>query len=908
MPNILHERVLQFLLKYRESNPQFKFWLRQRDRGNRLADGLWFQGTEGYTFVGLYNRGGGTNMTRSFGISFWVHENGNLDGNIEIVWNEEKDAGIISFYQQAMELLGGFVQKTATKYIKYLGSDNFENKVIDFLDHDKPQIDQLIENLGLSDTMFLSDAKFNEQLNRIRSKKENNKPQDSENEKISRLKKLFNDFKTTGQYQYRELQAQFIPFGKELIEALLTKPQITNVDLTGLIQILKAGSGYHIAERYLPLMINDVATRQGLLTKFENLVYKGYTGAGKNGITKPNNTQLASIHTFLKDAFTINTIEDATELCDVYDNLNVPEVKKGVYSPWLFYINPSLFPIINNKHLQFLDWMGVSHQYSYAIELFNEVKDLLNTDLGLLDAFVYFTDFEDLIKKETPITMSLNTILYGPPGTGKTFNTISRAIAIANPEYDLTNKLRKDVKHEYQRLCAEKQIEFVTFHQSMGYEDFIEGIKPLKPNEGDTFVKYDIEDGIFKLICKNASYKPDVQTNRFHITQDQFNKASFFKISLGNTLNPEDGEIYDYCIKNNCIAMGWGGNVDYSNLNEAQTKAQAIENGESQFAITALNYFIHYLKKENYVLVSNGNYSCRAIAKVTGDYFYNETDEIDYWQFRPVEWVVKDVNIPVSEIYNRIFSQASIYKLDKQSIKVDFFVKDAAEIAKDDTSKPKNYVLIIDEINRGNVSQIFGELITLIEDDKRQGMPEELSVKLPYSKQPFSVPPNLHIIGTMNTADRSVEALDTALRRRFSFIEMLPQEDHEGIGYLQEIDLKLILKSINIRLEKLLSRDHMMGHSFFLNISKVTELYNAFYNKIIPQLQEYFFGDYGKIGLILGKGFITEIADKIQFADFEYEDKDLLLEKRVYRINNFKTDKNELNEDEFLTAVKAIVN
>jgi hypothetical protein len=653
-------------------------------------------------------------------------------------------------------------------------------------------------------------------------------------------------------------------------------------------------------------MFSNQEVAGALLSTFEDLEHKGYTGAGKNAITKLDQTQLSHVKDFLAKTFNVTTIAEAVTLCDDYDSLNIPEVKKGVYSPWLFYIAPSIFPIINNKHLKFLDRVGVPHKYSETIKLFSELKSILNTELGLIDFWIYFLNLDDL-DEQKPITMSLNTILYGPPGTGKTFNTISRAISIANPGYDFENKSRKEVKQEYQRLFAEKQIEFVTFHQSLGYEDFIEGIKPVKPNPDDTFVKYDIEDGIFKLICKNARYTPDVQTNRFHISQEHFTKASFFKVSLGNTQNPEDNDIYNYCLRNNCIAMGWGGNTDYSNLNEAETKNKAKENGETPFAITALNYFIHYLKKGNYVLVSNGNYSCRAIAKVTGDYFYKKTDEIDYWQFRPVEWLVKDVNIPVSEIYNRVFSQASIYKLDKPSIKLDFFVKTAAEIAKEETIKPKDYVLIIDEINRGNVSQIFGELITLIEDDKREGCAEELTVILPYSKQPFSVPQNLHIIGTMNTADRSVEALDTALRRRFSFVEMLPDEEHEDIIDIEGIDLKKVLKSMNIRIEKLLSRDHMIGHSFFINIDTSTTLYKAFYNKIIPQLQEYFFGDYGKIGLVLGKSFFDSSIPTTKFANFEYEDKDLLMEKKVYRMKNFKDDDDEIIEDEFLDAVREII-
>jgi 5-methylcytosine-specific restriction protein B len=169
------------------------------------------------------------------------------------------------------------------------------------------------------------------------------------------------------------------------------------------------------------------------------------------------------------------------------------------------------------------------------------------------------------------------------------------------------------------------------------------------------------------------------------------------------------------------------------------------------------------------------------------------------------------------------------------------------------------YVLIIDEINRGNVSQIFGELITLIEDDKRMGNQEALVATLPYSKKGFGVPPNLYIIGTMNTADRSVEALDTALRRRFCFEEMLPQPEKildEGKIYDEyQIDLVELLQTINKRIEKLLDKDHQIGHSFFMSVLTIGGLKHVFQYKIIPLLQEYFFGDYGKIGLVLGKDF-----------------------------------------------------
>ena len=219
----------------------------------------------------------------------------------------------------------------------------------------------------------------------------------------------------------------------------------------------------------------------------------------------------------------------------------------------------------------------------------------------------------------------------------------------------------------------------------------------------------------------------------------------------------------------------------------------------------------------------------------------------------------------------------------------------------DNDNSKKNFVLIIDEINRGNIASIFGELITLIEDDKRKGEEEELSVKLPYSKQDFTVPKNLYIIGTMNTADRSVEALDSALRRRFVFNEMQPDEtllkkDFYGIN-LQEV-----LKWINLRIEKLIDKDHKIGHSYFMNLETEIDLQNAFKNKIIPLLEEYFYGDFAKIGLVLGVDFVSKnnfeenIFKKIE--NFEnYTD----FENRII----YKTTVPE-SIDEFINAVKNI--
>lgn len=219
------------------------------------------------------------------------------------------------------------------------------------------------------------------------------------------------------------------------------------------------------------------------------------------------------------------------------------------------------------------------------------------------------------------------------------------------------------------------------------------------------------------------------------------------------------------------------------------------------------------------------------------------------------------------------------------------------ELCKRAESDPDNdYALFIDEINRGNVSAIFGELITLIENDKRKGAENQVTVVLPYSRLKFSVPQNLHIIGTMNTADRSVEALDSALRRRFTFKEMLPDPSKLETDF-NGINLQTVLETINARIEMLIDRDHTIGHSYLMNLKGSKEaLANAFNDKIVPLLQEYFYGDYGKIGLVLGKGFVEVKRSRNDvFADFSYEN-----------ANDFISDSYELKKVDANSIVDAL--
>ena len=473
----------------------------------------------------------------------------------------------------------------------------------------------------------------------------------------------------------------------------------------------------------------------------------------------------------------------------------------------------------------------------------------------------------------------LNQILFGPPGTGKTFNTINEALQIVDPTYYGNNKGdRKKLTDRFKELLIKSeddkngQIGFCTFHQSFSYEDFVEGIKPKTTDDKNVY--YVIESGVFKRICQLADSSNSIvkvkNEGKISWTKEAFKKASFYKISLGEAKNINDKEIYDYCRDNSYIAIGFGQENDFSGLSESEITEKCKELKLETIAANQMYTFIHYLKKGNYVMISNGNKYVRALGKVTGDYEYWEESPIKYNHFRKVEWVFVDENIPIEEIYERGLSQKTMYKIDETALKMDFFTNNGQETLENINTQEKKYVLIIDEINRGNVSSIFGELITLIEKDKRAGCDEELELILPYSKEPFKVPKNVYIIGTMNTADRSVEALDTALRRRFSFKEMMPNEKVIAEKNFKDYDRTSIMNLINQRIEVLLDRNYTLGHSYFIK----EDFKNSFQNEIIPLLQEYFYNDYGKIGLVLGKGFVREKAitaknDKSIFADFD---------------------------------------
>ncbi|EGQ8140887.1 AAA family ATPase [Vibrio cholerae] len=477
-------------------------------------------------------------------------------------------------------------------------------------------------------------------------------------------------------------------------------------------------------------------------------------------------------------------------------------------------------------------------------------------------------DEVEVMGNTNDLSTPLNQILYGPPGTGKTYHTIEAAVKAAEPTYSWEN--REELKSKYDALVDAKRIRFVTFHQSFGYEDFVEGL--VAETTEDKQVAYRIKDGVFKKICDDAAVSemhadPAIETN-----------GRVWKLSIEGA---HQNATKTYCLENNLGAIGWGDTGDLSkDARNEYFKSQGTNNQNS------LMYFCHEMAIGDLVLCIDSKTSVEAVGVVTGEYRYAEEGlptRDDYCHQLPIKWLAKGFSVDFKSLNdNKQFSLPTCYPLSRlsvgdvlshlQSHHVQVGETPAASV----TAQKQNFVLVIDEINRGNISKIFGELITLIEYSKRGGAEEAVSLTLPYSNKPFSVPDNLYIIGTMNTADRSLAMMDTALRRRFDFVEMMPNPSLLHGAVVKGIHLETLLKTLNERIEILYDREHTLGHAFFMPVKAFLDaddeheqedrafakLVSVFQNKVIPLLQEYFFEDWHKIRLVLGD---NQRGERLQF-------------------------------------------
>ena len=475
-----------------------------------------------------------------------------------------------------------------------------------------------------------------------------------------------------------------------------------------------------------------------------------------------------------------------------------------------------------------------------------------------------------------------NTILYGPPGTGKTYNTVMYAVAI------IENKKLEEIKKEnytevidrYNKYKEDGLIEFTTFHQSYGYEEFIEGIKPVihSDEEDETDIQYEVVPGLFKKFCDIAG-KPILRKEKCDIGINE--SPTIWKISLeGSGENSTRTE----CMKNEHIRIGY---------DEYGREITNLFKGVAGRHI--LNYFINDMSIGDIVMSCYDCNTIDAIGVVTGEYEWHD-EYPEYKRLRKVNWIVNGIEENIIKINNGIkLSSPTLYKLKINLYDVmDIIKKYSNDVI--ELEEKKNHVFIIDEINRGNISKIFGELITLIEPTKRIGQTEGQKVRLPYSQKLFGVPNNVYLIGTMNTADRSIATIDTALRRRFNFKEMLPDEEVLDGIYVEDVSIKDIFIKMNKRITVLFDREHTLGHAYFLPLKDaptIETLANIFENSIIPLLQEYFYEDYEKIRMVLGdnqkdsedKQFITieenDYNDLFGYIDYDFD------EMSTYKINSF---------------------
>ena len=467
--------------------------------------------------------------------------------------------------------------------------------------------------------------------------------------------------------------------------------------------------------------------------------------------------------------------------------------------------------------------------------------------------------------RERPMQITpVNLILYGPPGTGKTYCTASEAVRLCG---EAVSDDREALIQTYQRLLAAGRIEFVTFHQSMSYEDFVEGRQPMTgSDEDDTSsspgFRLETVPGIFRRIARRAetSRGPSLGDDSITVTDRQV-----FKMSIGEANNPEDAHLFEDAIAGGYTILGFE-DIDWSDDKYADRKeiieackaegeldGHADVNAQSG-AVQMPFIFRNWVQSGDIVVVSKGNSLFRAIGEFIGNYEFHPRPEGGYGHRRPVRWHWVDrEGVSVNEIYTRRFSMKSIYLLFDSELNVPALERYLNSQQTDGPAEPESFVLIIDEINRANISKVFGELITLLEPDKRLGQPNALKVRLPYSGDDFGVPSNLHILGTMNTADRSIALLDTALRRRFTFREMMPDASLlAGAADACGLDLPQILATINERIEHLYDREHQIGHAYFMSCTSRADVDAVMRHRVIPLLAEYFFEDSEKIAAVLG--------------------------------------------------------
>ena len=521
--------------------------------------------------------------------------------------------------------------------------------------------------------------------------------------------------------------------------------------------------------------------------------------------------------------------------------------------------------IKNDEEIKEKDLKEILEYYIESKENTPEEKDECNKEIKEYNK--KFLGFSKTIQKfDIDFSFPLNAILYGTSKREKIYNIILYSVAIIERNKEIYNNKSSEkcirFLERFKNYIGNEQIKFIASNASYTYEDFKKfcaEVEKDKYNNNYILILDNIDKSdmlkIFgddyseleKRICNKEKSKLPKNLYILGTTSKTFLSIKFFKDFNFIKAHSKD-EIKEHIVE----------------IDEEIENLLGVKEEENNFKFP-LNSILYGPpgtgKTYNSIL-----YSLGIATKNEGiiNRIKNNTETISDEKINEFNDLKKQ-----GQIEFITFHQSYSYEDFVEGIRPTLATKDSednkdlkytihsgifkkiCERARND--KDKNYVLIIDEINRGNISKIFGELITLLEPSKRLGETEELKIRLPYSGEEFGVPKNLYILGTMNTADRSIALLDIALRRRFNFIEMPPKYNllktincKEG-----EINLQDLLKAINTRIEFLLDKDHLIGHSYFINIKTFEDLKEVFKNSIMPLLQEYFYDDFEKIKFVL---------------------------------------------------------